>query len=513
MLAGALVLLYLNAITAPYNHDEEQYVFAGLIAQDMNPYEDFVYLQTPYYPVALGLVFSMINEQYFYAARLLSLFFSVASCVIVFVIARRLTESSVVAGAVSVLFATSPVMIAAFGSARNDMMPCFFALLGVLLAYEGRRREAGRAPLHALAGVALSIAVGSKLSYAFVPAVVFLYVLLVRQGTGFLAHLRSSVLPLAGGGIVGALAMAYYAASAWDAFVYEVFTYHLSATAQWYAQNDLASQLSLRAQITELIRLLFRDTTLVAMCFIAFIILSEWSGKTINPFLRNLVRQDGALFVALAIGSVPFVLAPRPSHIQYFQPLIPYLALSVAALYAAAVSITAAARSTVLLAFTAVASLPGLAQLLASIGDPSTVKQVHAASQEVRRALAEMGVEGRVATLSPIRVIDAGTPVYREFAAGPFFFRTGDMLPVEQVSEWHGVSPATLHEFLGAEPPAAIFTGYEDDWLINPDAPLEAYARTCGYREIEGDFGKGKLFVRTDDRCTLQNHAFEPDRR
>jgi 4-amino-4-deoxy-L-arabinose transferase-like glycosyltransferase len=497
------VLFYQLAMKAPYNHDEEQYIFAGLLATEMNPYDDFVYLQTPYYPLALGLIYSFIDGNYYYAARLLSFFFSLGSCVVIFLLGRRLAGGSLAAAVVTALFATSTTMIGTFGSARNDMMPCFFALLGVLLVYEARRGSARRAPLHGLAGVALAVAACSKISYAFVPAVVFVYVLVCHQGIRFSARLRSDVVPLAGGGVVGALALGVYAASAWDAFLYQVLEYHLSATPAWYELNQRASALARTNQVAAIMIHLFRDTTLVAMCFIATVVLWTGSRQELALLWRNLARRDGALVLALMILSVPFVLAPRPSHSQYFQPLIPYLMLSVAALHGAAGSAGAQARRTLLVALAIVACLPGLAQLLITFKRPSTVADIHATAEEVRQILDEAGLDGKVATLSPIRVIDAGTPVYREFAAGPFLFRTGDLLSSEQLRRWHAVAPKTLHELFADDPPAAILTGYEDNWQVIADAPLEAYARRCGYQRVEDRLrDDGRLFIRTDDRCT-----------
>jgi hypothetical protein len=497
------VFLYQIAIKASYDHDEEQYVFAGLLATEMIPYADFVYLQTPYYPLALSSIYSFMEEHYYYAARMLNFFFSLSSCAIIFLLGRRLAGGSLAAAVVTALFATSTTMIAAFGSARNDMMPCFFALLGVLLVYEARRGSAGRAPLHGLAGVALAVAAGSKISYAFVPAVVFVYVLVCHHGIRFSARLRSDVVPLALGGAVGALPLAVYAASAWDAFLYQVLEFHLSATPAWYERNQLGWRLARTDQIAAILVHLFRDTTLVAMCFIAAVVLWQGSRQELALLWRNLARRDGALVLALMILSVPFVLAPRPSHGQYFQPLIPYLMLSVAALHGAAGDAWAQARGTLLVALALVAGLPGLAQLSITFKRPSTVAGIHATAEEVRQILEEAGLDGKVATLSPIRVIDAGTPVYREFAAGPFLFRTGDLLSSEQLRRWHAVAPETLLELFADDPPAAVLTGYEDNWHVVTDAPLEAYARRCGYQRVEDRLrDDGRLFIRTDDRCT-----------
>ena len=62
-----------------------------------------------------------------------------------------------------------------------------------------------------------------------------------------------------------------------------------------------------------------------------------------------------------------------------------------------------------------------------------------------------------IATLSPIRVIDSGLNVYPEFAAGPFFYRSGDALAVEEIERLNGVTPTTLANFLEKESPDGNF--------------------------------------------------------
>ncbi len=129
---------------------------------------------------------------------------------------------------------------------------------------------------------------------------------------------------------------------------------------------------------------------------------------------------------------------------------------------------------------------------------PATVDKVYAISTNIRSALSHAGLKGKVATLSPIFVIDAGLPAYSELATGPFFYRTADLLPPETVRALKAVSPETLYSLLDADPPAAIFTGYQTISIPanTQDSRFEAYARSRGYRRVSGAFGKGKLFLR-----------------
>jgi hypothetical protein len=393
-------------------------------------------------------------------------------------------------------------MIQAFGSARNDIMPCFFALLGVFLLYEGRLRRKGRRVLHLLAGVAVAIAVGSKLSYVFVPVVVFTYTLVHRpRRTDWLAHFRISILPLGLGMLIGASAIIYYALFVWDAFVYDVLTYQLTSATDWHTRNGNANQLTLGSRLGALRDYLLRGTTLISIVFFVFVLFAAWSTGSTRATLRCLIRQNSLMFVLLLLAAVPFTLVQKTAYNQYFQPLVPFLVLTVAALYVSAGRFMRTVRLALLVAMALVASIPGLFQPADSVDDRSVVGDVHAVAKKVRSVLSEAGLDGKVATLAPVRVIDAGTPVYREFAAGPFFYRSaGNLLSPQRVRELNGVSPDTLEEFLDGEPPAAIFTGFERGWSVDLDAAFEAYAKQRGYVQVKGDFGRGKLFLRRDQR-------------
>ena len=155
VIAAFCILLLLWALDARYNHDEEQYVFAGLLTVKHRLYSDFVYLQTPYYPLLLAAVFSFVEQGFFLLARIVAWMLSTGTIVLIFLLGRRLTERLWVAVALSLLFGLSTVMLPALGSARNDIMPCFFALLGVYLVVEARSRGRWVALLHGLGGVAL----------------------------------------------------------------------------------------------------------------------------------------------------------------------------------------------------------------------------------------------------------------------------------------------------------------------------------------------------------------------
>ena len=96
-----------------------------------------------------------------------------------------------------------------------------------------------------------------------------------------------------------------------------------------------------------------------------------------------------------------------------------------------------------------------------------------------------------VATLSPIRALEAGLRPYPEFAAGPFVYRVADFIPPDERQAYATTSAAQLPAFLDARQPAAIVTGDEPDL----DPRFEAYALARGYRQVPGDSMGGVVDV------------------
>ena len=60
--------------------------------------------------------------------------------------------------------------------------------------------------------------------------------------------------------------------------------------------------------------------------------------------------------------------------------------------------------------------------------DGPIVTRIHDTSVDIKSLMEVRGVHGEIATLSPVRVLDSGLSTYKEFASGPFFFRSSDKL-------------------------------------------------------------------------------------
>ncbi len=497
--AGVIVvLLFLNARNGPCCHDEEQYVYGGVLAVQGSLYRDFVHLQPPYHPIILSAVFQFFDERYLLVARMVTFVLSLGSVLLMYLLGLRITRSAMAAAAIAALFLTSEIVLGAFGSARNDIMPCFFALLAVYLVSLAESRERFGRALYLLAGLAAAISVGTKLLYAFVPAVLFLF-LLLRNDRPFGARLRGMVIPLVGGGVLGSLPIVYFAWIGLDGFLYGVVTFHTTATSYWYTTFLGREDASLLRRLITSTRLLLRDgVTIVCLVISFFVFCAAFSSGSWRTLRNHIRRPQNALIVALMLFSLPLVMAPYVSLTQYYIPFVPFSLLLVACLYGWIEGFQRGVAAPLLVAAVLAAAAPGLFVLAKNASQPATVDKVYAISTNIRSALSHAGLKGKVATLSPIFVIDAGLPAYSELATGPFFYRTADLLPPETVRALKAVSPETLYSLLDADPPAAIFTGYQTISIPanTQDSRFEAYARSRGYRRVSGAFGKGKLFLR-----------------
>ena len=100
--------------------------------------------------------------------------------------------------------------------------------------------------------------------------------------------------------------------------------------------------------------------------------------------------------------------------------------------------------------------------------------------QDQSSDLRKFPIHGRVLTLAPIWVLQAGLEIYPEFATGPFAWRSANLMTPERRKNTHMVAPSDLAEFLSKRPPGAILTGVESEDL---EQPLVEYAKAHGFTE------------------------------
>ncbi|MEQ9641982.1 MAG: hypothetical protein RIM84_18310 [Alphaproteobacteria bacterium] len=459
-LAPALLLTLLalvpplQALTQPFNHDEEQYVAAAVLARDLLPYRDFLYLQTPLQPLLLAPLLAAVEAPPFVLARLASAAFGVVALVLVHAVAWRLSGRRLVAGVAAALFVTSSTMWPAFGTARNDILPICLALLGVWLALKASDRRGHG--LVALAGAVLALALSAKLSAGFAGLAVMIG----------LAWIVPRLLPAyLLGGVAGLLPTAVLAALAPDAFVYGSFTYHLTAPYDWYVATGREAWLSHGFQWAYLARAVSADPALLAALALLLGGLIALR-RHVRPSYAVLRRRGGLIvLLAAALGALAY-FGPRPPWQYYLQPAVPFLILGAAALPTVWYRRRHAYVFAGLAGLAVAVQTARLSQQWVSPADWVPTR-LHALAQ----AIAAQAGAGPVATLSPVLVLDGGGAILPELASGPFFFRTGT---AELAATLPALAPMSLDESFD---PPAILVGMEPV----AETALRDWARARGY--------------------------------
>jgi hypothetical protein len=500
-LAALCVVMVFHSLTQFMYQDEELYVTAAYLTQYIRLYVDFLYVHPPIYPLVLSKAFMLFSSMSpFLVARLLSAALAIGSIVVFFGLAVRLSESERLATLLASLFASAPLMLLAYGWTRNDIMPIFFGLCGVWFMLRGLDPKSeqfrGYSALF-LAGFCMALAVGAKVNAAFIPLTAMLFIFL---------RAKRKLLSLVLGGAVGSLPVVYYATTAFDKVFYCIVTFNLTAAKEFYTDIGEAEIVTWPYRMRAMMLIWVGEPALVvATLFITVVAVTVWRGGLQLQIMRQYLLADRIFIIFLMVAAVPFVFLPYPASKPYLLPAVPYVLLSCAALYPLAQRILDRRQALLFIAI-AVVLLVGQAGRFA-------VEAVHHLNRSLWTAaevhdlsvlIARHVKEGAVATLYPMLVLDAGTPIYPQFATGIFFFRSGDHLAPQRVLELNGISPRTLPLVLGVKPPAAVFIGNTP-----LDRPLLNWARQNCYIEVdlsrwqggvyEKDGWKPRLFVRADE--------------
>jgi len=499
-LAVVVAMLYCTAMNTPVSHDEESYVVPSILAVNMRLYDDFMFMQPPDCPLLLSLPFRLIDDGYFRVARIIVWIFSAGSLLIFYSLATSLLRNRNAGLLATIAFASSQSMILAFGLARNDIMPCFLALLAVALVRKISDTHRFALLFYAIAGVFAAMAVETKLSYAFVPPVLAAYLLFGSAYQGDRHRIRKTIAFVLGG-FVASIPTFYYFALNPRNFIYGVYTVNTYASRQWNAQIGKPVDTSFIGRSLDFIDHVQHDKVLFVSCCIVLLSIFAilWRSRARTALKSNLFEREDLIFW-LAVTAIPLTVAPLPPHQQYFVPLVPFAILAACVCYRAILSTQFPRWRPVVVTLVVLACLPGLAKQVRYAGQPSAVGKVEQISATIQDAMAQSGLSGPVATLTPLRVVDSGLTALKEFAAGPFFFRTGDAEPESRIHELHSVAPKTLQEFLERTQPDAIVTGYEGEKFPQLEAGFIRFAEQNGYRRIDVDIGAGKLYLRQTSR-------------
>ncbi len=511
--AAALVLLgvFLRIMTFEMRNDEHLYAPPAVLLDEMRLYEDVFYNHTPasaWLFHAAALPFG--GERVLLPARLAVFCAWIVFAGLVFWAGRRLGGSALLGATLVILVLTNDYLMGVSGvTATNNILPLPIAFAGLslfLLGTGGRQGSAApRSGLVFVAGILLSVAILFKVNavaFAFATALGSLF---LPAGLRAADRLRRVILPLALGGLAGALPLLPLVLRGPATFWANVVAYHTGPHRDWWAgaaetEPGLALSLSGKVFLAYDVYGSGANLLLFALCVIGLVLFAAQKGR-----FRFGQEERCVLFLLIAL-LIPLGMAflPTPSFPQYFAPPLVVLPLLAAILWRslglAGKAVPAQVMTGVLLLGLAL-GLPRLLLAAPALADPSgwTVNRVHAEGVALRRAIEAEGQAGPVATLLPVYPLEAGLPVYPEFATGQFAYRTGDLLGPELRARYVTTAPSEVEAFLAADPPAALLLGF----VPEIEAPMRRFARENGYRQVPDfsvtdRYGSGELWVRKD---------------
>ncbi|MEA2573477.1 MAG: hypothetical protein QOH93_775 [Chloroflexia bacterium] len=486
------LLLLATSMEKELNHDEHMYVSGGvLLAEKLQiPYRDFPYLQMPNLAFMYGGLFALLKWPGYYLleARVFSTACATASLGLVFAVvagtARGLPHAwsfLVAAGSVVAIMA-NPVFRYSSGQAWNHDASVLLALSAFVALHTAMRRgwPGGRT---LLAGLLLGLAVGTRLTFAFVVPVFGAAVVIYSSMEGMKAGWRNRLRPLltfVDGLLLGLVPSILTFFAAPKQFVFDNIDYH-QVNARFWESTGYDRAMDLPGKLDYLWAVVSQPANLaLSLGLLSFVVAGLVARRRASKPWRFELIVAMSVLAALLIGA----LVPTPSWYQYFYAAVPFAVLVSAYGAASLYSVTrwGVAAFGLVLALSAGLGQPGYS--FKALADPSewVPVQVHNLGLEVSRYVAK----GKVLTFAPVPVLEGGADIYTPFAVGPFLWRSDSLLqPGERHSQ--GLpSREELMQQLEKEPPEAILTGFE----AGLENPWIDFARAHGYEMVSLPSGK-----------------------
>ena len=480
-----------TVLATPLNRNEHMYLAAAVLSQTNEVYGDFAFLQTPYLPIIYGWVFELTGGQYLlFTGRACSAVLGIGSAWLLYLACRRASGSRGVAGASVLVASTSKSWTEAFTESSNYALPVFATLLAFCLASGGLVRPRSRGILLAWFGVglAMAIAVGSKLTYLPLTAPFLVRALMQSAGPTLDAPSgRFKPLCAIGAGlVVGLLPLAYlclrHPEQAWFCNV----TYHIENArlfkdlggidGRWlfFLENQLLKETGL---------------LLVALILAGLQATRAWEESAASGFIR---RPDAVLALGLALFGLAAAIIPFPSHLVYFVTPLPFLLILLSKFLQAGVRGRGLRVVLVALLVLSASLVPRrFFRYMAPPNEWTGFAVPHTAGL-IQDRLGEQGALGMVATLSPLFALESGLSLYPEFATGPFLYRlNGRVLRDPSGSTVVGLS-ALDGGFEAESVPTLILAGWEPE----AEESLVEFAEECGFGEVLGCPPPARLFLR-----------------
>jgi hypothetical protein len=473
-----LVAMFARGMGIRLNHDEQQFVAAGRVLQlhGLLPYRDFPFFHTPLL-VWIDAAIDSHTDYLLLAGRGLSIAFGWISLCIIFgmglVLLRRLSPPARwgLSLAVCGLLFVNPVFAYAYFRAWNQSLPLLFMLVAIVCQWRGA--TTGRCGWFGLSGVALAMAVSTRISYAplGLPFLVLAWCVPETCWNRRLRYIAAWTLGMAVGSLPALLVIVHAPA----AFFFDNFSYNGPVNAAFRGPSA-SFWPALGPKALFLLETVLHPATLALLAAYVFVTVPRRHAAPGSTYLARLIL---ALLPFAAIGA----LAPTPSYTQYYCPIVALLVVGLLTGLAAiheAEDMRWTRRSTVAALVALIIGMPfaiyyyapGIAMLTAPRSwEPC---RMHAEAMAIRSHVRS----GKCLTIAPITAMEAGVDIYPPFVTGPFAWRTARFLSDGQRRDYLFVGEKQLERYLSPDPPAAILVGYEGKL----EKAFIEYARKHGYR-------------------------------
>jgi hypothetical protein len=508
-LLGLAILIAATAALADvmrsFDHNEHMYISASvLVSQGRVLYEDFAYLQMPYLPLLYSAVYKTlgITSYYLLAAKVVSFLFLATSALILFLLARSVTRDATLSLGVAALFLLNTTILRAGIEASNYIMPVAFSIAAFYVFHLSVSTPGARPLPAALAGLLLALAIGAKLTYAstVVPFLaVSLWLALKKDRSADTGRSAARVLvPFLTGLAIGLLPALFYLASDPGSFFFDNLGFH-NLTSQWRRETGCKGPISLGGKIKYAYIMYRKPDNVILMLGVVFGLVRPRRRLAAGGRMVARMAASAAVAALLVVVGAATALAPTPSFPQYYAMPVSLLFLLLVYLYRSHTPERwglCRAAMTILVLVTAIYRIPPMLDSIQIMGTKAGWRgvRVHDLSVRLRQALIDhgVGVDDKIATLSPVVCIEAGLPIYAELCTGPFLYRVGDLLTPQQRQRFVGTSPGSIAGLFQADPPGAVLVGSEGDL----DKPLIEYATANDYKMVKIAGLTGKLYVR-----------------
>ncbi len=493
------------------DHNENMYVTAAVLLDEGSLYEDFSYLQTPLQPYIYNLWFKLTGEEnYLLKAKIANWLAWVVCLLCVCYCAFILSEDSTFSLISAALFSISDLTVRLTFEASNYTFSMMFSLLSFsfLLAYM-RAWKASVSPqlgLLFICGLCIGLSVSTKLYYAAILAIQFLFVLYLLYSDGR-KLVGSETLWMGAGTLLGLSPTFYFALKSTSVFVFNNMTYHM-LTALRFAESTVEVPISLPEKLRWIVLAITNSFStlailailLLSVFFCWFLPLERRKNVSINATV--FWKQALMLLVFCALGSMVVALLMTPVWLQYLALPVPFAILMLSVLYQRLNTDkknVIRVLAIVGIGFSFVRTFPGvLASELSHTEETRRSGWVGLnfadIGEQLGAELSANGVEGKIASMRPLYVLESGYPIHEGFSTGPFLYSISQDLSEEMRTSLHAVSRTSLaYDFSEARPAAILVGFYQWDPAVDDfigESALEDYARSENAKRIDGSFGR-----------------------